>query len=271
MYLGVDIGGTKTLLGVFSKQGKLLDTARFETPKTYETFLNVLRRNIERFGDDIQMTCVAAPGKVDREHGKVTAYGNLPWKNTPLAKDVEHITKSPVLIDNDGNLAGLSEANNLKGDFKKVLYLTISTGIGSGIITSGMIDPDFADSEAGHMMLQHNDKLMAWEDFASGRAITERYNKRASDINDKATWRKITHDIARGILNIVAIAEPDVIIIGGGVGYHFDKFDGLLREQLKKYETPLTPIPPIKKAKKPEEAVLYGCLELIKQHQKIKS
>jgi glucokinase len=268
MYLGVDIGGTKTLLGVFTEKGKLVETMRFKTPKAYHTFLSVFRATFEALGThDITYAAVAAPGKIDRSAGVVDAYGNLAWKETPLRKDIEHIINAPVLIENDANLAGLSEANLIKKDFKRVLYVTISTGIGTGIITSGIIDAEFADSEGGHMMLEHNDKLIAWEDFASGRAIKKRFGKQASDINDKKTWTTVTRDIARGILNLVAITQPDVIVIGGGVGTHFDKFDDLLKEQLKKYETPLTPTPPLRRAKMPEEAVLYGCYELIRQEK----
>lgn len=266
MYLGVDIGGTKTLLGLFQKDGTLVEKIRFETPKTYHTFLSVFRSTYEALKHhNIDMVAVAAPGMIDRKTGTVEAFGNLPWKNVPLQKDIEHITTAPALIENDANLAGLSEANNIKKDFKRTLYITISTGIGTGIITSGIIDPEFADSEGGHMMLEHNGKLVAWEDFASGRAISQRFKKQASEITDQKTWTIIARDIARGILNLIAVTQPDVIIIGGGVGTHFAKFDELLKKQLEKYETPLTPIPPISRAKMPEDAVLYGCYQLIKQ------
>lgn len=267
MYLAVDVGGTKTLLGLFSENGKLKETVRFETPKQYETFLSVFRQNVERFRADIGMACVAVPGKIDRKSHKVSAFGNLPWKNVSIEKDSEHILGVPVLVENDANLAGLSEAQLIKKDFKRILYVTISTGIGTGFITNGIIDPEFADSEGGHIMLQHGNKLMIWEDFASGRAIQERYGKQAREISDKQTWSTITFDIARGILSLIAMVQPEVIVIGGGVGTHFDKFDDLLLQQLKKYETPLTPTPPLKRAKRPEQAVLYGCYELIKQHK----
>lgn len=266
MYLAVDIGGTKTLLGLFTNKGKLVETIRFATPKKYETFLSVFRNTFDSLStDDITACAVAAPGKIDRRRGIVTAYGNLSWKNTPLEKDLRHIMHTPVVVENDANLAGLSEAKSIKKEFKRVLYVTISTGIGTGLIVDGVIDPEFADSEGGHMMLEHNNKLVQWEDFAAGKAIKQRFGKEARQIKDKATWNIITHDLARGLLNLIAITQPEVIIIGGGVGTHFNKFDDLLRDQLKKYETPLTPTPPIKRAKKPEEAVLYGGYELIKQ------
>ncbi len=265
MFLAVDIGGTKTLLGVFTKNGKLTEKFRFETPQNYDTFLAVFRRHVEPIlAQNITAICVAAPGKVNRQSGVGTRFGNLPWKNVPLQKDIELITHTPVMIENDANLAGLSEARNIKGDIKKVLFLTISTGIGTGIITDGVIDASFADSEGGHMMLEYNGKLTKWESFASGKAIEKRFGKMARDIRDQKTWKIIAHDIVRGMIDLIAVIQPNVIIIGGGVGTHLDSFDDLLRKELEKYETPMTPIPPIKRAARPEEAVLYGCHELLK-------
>jgi len=265
VYLAVDIGGTKTLLGVFTKNGQLKEQFRFETPTSYATFLSVLRRHIEPLMlQDITAIGVAAPGMIDRSRGVGKNFGNLKWKNAPLQKDLELMTHTPVAVENDANLAGLSEARNLKGDFNKVLFITISTGIGTGIITNGVIDPEFADSEGGFLQLEYKGKLTPWEDFASGSAILERYGKQARDIKDKKIWKTICHDWARGMLGLIAVVQPDAIVIGGGVGSHFDRFGDILTKELKKYETPMTPIPPLFQAKRPEEAVIYGCYELLK-------
>jgi glucokinase len=59
--------------------------------------------------------------------------------------------------------------------------------------------------------------------------------------------------------------QPDLIVIGGGVGTHFEKFEKPLLNELKKYENPLAPTPLIRKAVHPEEAVIYGCYELAKE------
>jgi glucokinase len=66
-------------------------------------------------------------------------------------------------------------------------------------------------------------------------------------------------------VDLLAIIQPEVVIIGGGVGTHFDKYGKLLETELKKYQTPLVPIPPIRAAQRPEEAVIYGCYELVKE------
>lgn len=265
MYLGIDIGGTKTLIGLFTNKGELKDKFRFETPKDYESFLSTLRRHIEPFlGEDIKGIGIGAPGLIGRSKGIGYNFGNLSWKNVPIRKDIELITGFQAVVDNDANLAGLSEARNIIHDFKKVLFLTISTGIGTGIIIDGSIYLPLADSEGGRIILDYKGKPTKWEAFASGKAIQQRFGKIAAEINDQKTWKIIVHDIARGLIDLIAVIQPEVIVIGGGVGAHFDRYGDLLKKELQKYETPLAPIPPIKQAKRPEEAVLYGCYELAK-------
>lgn len=263
MYLAVDIGGTKTLLASFKDDGTLVQSVKFATPSDYPDFLHELTAQLANLdAKEFLSAAVALPGKIDRTTGTGLRFGNLSWKNVPVKADLEKILGLSVAVENDANLAGLSEALLIKDEFKKVLYITISTGIGTGIIINGIIDPTFADSEPGHMVLEHEGKMQIWEDFASGSAIVRRYGKRAADITDEATWRILAHDFSLGIIDLVATIQPEIIIIGGGVGSHFDRFGDLLKTELKRYETPLVPIPPIREAQRAEEAVVYGCYEL---------
>ncbi|MDZ7785804.1 MAG: ROK family protein [Candidatus Saccharibacteria bacterium] len=70
--------------------------------------------------------------------------------------------------------------------------------------------------------------------------------------------------IAIGLIDVIATLTPEVIIFGGGVGAHFDKYQDRLMEELKIYENPLLTLPKIIQATRPEEAVVYGCYELAK-------
>src|SRR5665647_234882 len=102
MYLGIDIGGTKTLLARFTKDGGLQEALKFPTPANYEDFTKELANNVARIiTKPWTMACVAGPGKIDRDKGEVVAFGNLKWTNTPLVKTVKDITKCDVLIEND--------------------------------------------------------------------------------------------------------------------------------------------------------------------------
>ncbi len=263
MYVGIDIGGTKTLVASLNNEGVITQSVKFPTPPLYNDFLPELARTVaELTTKDFRAGAVAAPGKIDRQHGIFLQGGNLGWKNVHLLRDVEKITGCPMLVENDANLAGLSEAMLVKDKHAKVLYLTISTGIGSGYIVNQKIDSSMADSEAGEMMLQRGDKVVKWESFASGKAIYERYGQKASDIEDPAIWRAIVADLSLGFIDLIAVIQPDVIVIGGGVGHYLEKFHDILVEELKKYENPMLHIPEIIKAGRPEEAVVYGCYDL---------
>ena len=264
MYLGIDIGGTKTIVASLDDNGIIQENFRFATPQKYPVFLEEIAKNVDKLTTKEFLAAGAGvPYKIDRTHGIAIAGGRLPWENIPIQKDLQKITHCPTVIDNDANLAGLSEAMLLK-EFRKVLYVTISTGIGTGYIVDQKIDPSMADSEGGEILLEHGGKLEPWEDFASGSAIVRRFGKRASEITDSNTWRTIAHDISVGLFDLIAVVEPDVIVLGGGVGAHYDKFSAFLDEYLQGYETPMLTIPPIKQAARPELAVVYGSYDLAK-------
>jgi len=268
MYLAVDVGGSKTFVAVLDSAGQILQQERFKTDKHYPIFIKELQATITKLAASykIQAACVAMPGRIDRKTGTVLAFGNLPWHNLAIKSDIAKVLAGvPIFIENDAKLAGLSEATLVHDKYKKVLYLTISTGIGDGLIINGIIDPDFADNEPGQMVLENNGKLQKWEDFASGRALKEQTGQLASQITDERIWYKFSKGLAKGIDVLVATMDPEVIVIGGGVGAHFSKFGHFLVHELKKYENNLIKMPPVVAAKRPEEAVVYGCYELIRQ------
>jgi predicted NBD/HSP70 family sugar kinase len=265
MYLGIDIGGTKTLVACLDDKGVITERSKFPTPQAYDVFLRELAKVIVNLSTkEFIAVGMAVPGKLDREHGTAKAFGNLPWEDIPIKDDIERMVHAPVVIENDANLAGLSEAMLLKNTHDKVLYVTVSTGIGTGIISHQKIDPELADSEGGELLLEYGGRLQHWEDFASGRAIVKRFGKQAREITDEKTWRLIAHDLALGLADLIAVIQPDVIVMGGGVDSYFSRFAPFLQAELKKYETPLVPTPPILQAKRPEEAVVYGCYDLAK-------
>lgn len=269
MYLTIDIGGTKTLLARMKKNGKIEESIKFPTPVLYKDFLKQLAENIDKLTTSKwDIVCVAAPGKIEHKSGVVIAFGNLPWENVPIRDDVKKIAHTTVILENDAKLAALSEARELDPPRHKVVYLTVSTGIGGGMVINNVLDPDLRDAEVGHMLFERDGKLVRWESFASGKAIVRRFGKLASEIDDPAVWKIISRDLALGIIDVAATVQPDIIIIGGGVGTHFKKYGVFLNQELKKYENPMVPAPEVVGAKHPEEAVIYGCYELIKDYEK---
>ena len=142
---------------------------------------------------------------------------------------------------------------------QNALYITISTGIGSGIITNGHINPYFSMSEIGHMIIDFEGKPQKWEVFGSGKAIFNVYKKYARDIKSKRTWKQIADRISRGFLVLIPALQPSVIVIGGSIGTYFDQFDKELIAILKKKLPNIITLPKIVQAKNPEFAVIYGC------------
>lgn len=266
MYVGVDVGGTKTLLAALDDAGVIVEQVKFPTPQLYDDFLRQLREELAGLTTkDFRAGGIAIPGKLDRKHGRALSLGNLGWKNIAVQHDTEQLFGCPMVVENDAKLAGLSEAMLLKGKQRVVLYVTISTGIGTALVVDGMIDTNIGDGGGRTIMLEHKGKLMAWEDFASGRAIVERFGKRAADITDEKTWKIISHDLAKGLIHLIAITQPEAIVIGGGVGTYFERFKHLLEAELQQYKIPMIDLPKLVQAQRPETAVLYGCYDVAKQ------
>lgn len=265
MYLGIDTGGTKTLVCSLTNEGVITETIKFPTPQRYADYVKELENAIHTLHNkEFRAAGIAVPGKIDREHGTGVAFGNLPWRDVPIQADLERITGVPVVLENDGNAAGVSEAHLLKHEYSVVLYVTIGTGIGTAIMVDCQLDEAFLDTEGGQMLLEYNDKLVKWESFASGHAIFDRFGKKASEIDDAETWKIISYDIARGMIELIVMIQPDVIVLGGGIGTHYPKYKEYLHKDLLKFATPLSDIPPIRMAQRPEEAVVYGCFDLAK-------
>jgi glucokinase len=262
MIIAVDTGGTKTLIANFGKNGVLGKQIKFPTPKDPSKYVEVLRATLrENFADkEVSAIVVATPGIVNK--GVVVwGGGNLStWKNFNLKLALSGVLgKVPIFIENDANLAGLGETRFLKTVPAESLYVTISTGIGTGIITDGRINEGLKNSEAGHALIEYDGVVREWEKFASGKAIHEAYGKFAHDITDKHIWNQIADRISRGFLAVIPILQPNIIIIGGSIGTYFEKYgkqlQGILNEKLPKHIL----CPTFVQAKYPELAVIYGC------------
>jgi predicted NBD/HSP70 family sugar kinase len=266
MYIGIDIGGTKTLAAVLDDDGVIIEHERFPSPKDYREFLVELSNTVSRFvHHDFKAGGCGVAAKLDREDGKIVKMGNLPWADVPFQTDLEEICKCPMVIENDAKMGGLSEALLLKEKYKKVLYVAIGTGIGTALVDKGMIDDGVGDAGGRALLLEHRGKLEPWEQFAGGRALANRYGKPAKDITDPKTWRNICRYLAQGLVQLIAISEPEVIVIGGGVGVYFDRYGKILKDEVGKYALPLVTMPEFVSAQRPDEAVIYGCYDLAKQ------
>jgi glucokinase len=268
MYLGIDIGGTKTLVATLSDAGKILESRRFPSSQDYDQFLRDLDTNLKELqleGDF--RACAAVPGLLDRAAGTVHVLGNLPWRDKPIRDDISGLIGGRrVLIENDSQLAALSEALRIKDTYTNVLFLTISTGIGGNLVENGRLVTALLDTEIGKMPLLHEGRVTHWEDFAGGRGVVRRFNKKASEITDPEEWRQVGEAIAYGLGAACSVLQPEAIILGGSVGAYAGKYSDVILAYLAEHLHPVVRQPKaILAAQRPEEAVIYGCYELLKQ------
>src|ERR1035438_8136038 len=184
MYVAIDIGGTKTLVAVLNNEGVIVEQIRFLTDKKYKDLLKELEKTVAKLEHkDFIAGGVGLPAtRLDRKHGKALNFSNLPWENVTIVEDIKAITKCPMVVENDAKMAALSESMLLRDKYKKVLYVTISTGIGYGLVLNGKIDTNVGDGGGKTILLEYKDHLEPWEDFASGHAIYAKHGKKAKDI-----------------------------------------------------------------------------------------
>jgi|SRR5579863_8323458 len=188
-YVGVDMGGTKILAGVFNSS--LECVGRFKMSTKAERGPGAVIERIARAVHDAVDECdldlkqvkaigAGSPGTVDTENGKVIFAGNLGWKDVALKRELEKHLERPVFIQNDANLCALGvHAVELDGEPKSMVGIFIGTGIGGGLIFDGKMYSGFTRTagEVGHMVLMINGPKCTcgnrgcWEALASRTAI----------------------------------------------------------------------------------------------------
>jgi predicted NBD/HSP70 family sugar kinase len=260
MLVTVDTGGTKTLIARFAQDGSLGEVIKFPTPTKQSDYVDQLRETLQKnYGDEpVEAIVVALPGII--KEGVALWCENLGWKDFRAHQALTGVLgNTPILIENDANLAGLAETRILDPMPVSSLYVTISTGIGTGVITNGRIDPGLRYSEGGRSLVEFDGIVREWESFASGKAIYATYGKYARDITSVNTWRQIADRISRGFLAIVPMVQPDTIIIGGSIGTYFNHYGAQLEAILREKLPPHIACPRFRQAKHPQEAVIYGC------------
>src|SRR5680860_807728 len=105
MYLAIDIGGTKTLIAIYSESGELVSKEKVVTPHDYDEFMSSIRDYFANVSYDIKSCVMGVPGLLDRQKGIVHALGNLPWRDKPIGNDVSQIIGGkPVKLENDSRL-----------------------------------------------------------------------------------------------------------------------------------------------------------------------
>ncbi len=268
MYVAIDIGGTKTLIAVFSEDGTILDSVKQPTNPIFSKFTHELKKTVESITKnvDVRAVGIAAPGRVDYESNNVLGFGNLAWHDVDIISPLQELFEVPMAIDNDANMGAVGEAVMGAGkNHATVLYITVSTGIGTGFTFNGVVDRAMAYSEGGQMHFRHDGKLTRWETFASGRAFVERFHGLGKDITDPAIWEEYAEDLSLGFGSLTAVIQPEIIVVGGSMGEHLEKYRDFLLHAMQVTRSPVIQVPKIVEATYPNEAVINGCYVVAKR------
>lgn len=232
---------------------------------------DLIKKSEEEFQERVLSVGVGVPGVVTGDLEYVEECKNLNWKGVPLKRMLEVGTSLPVFIENDANLATLAEykLGSLKGVDTGVL-LTLGTGIGSGTIIKGELyrGSNGLGQELGHMVIGNNfydcscGKNGCFETFSSATAVVMYAKKilKKSSVLANIKWRfkytitaknifimarkgdrfalevieRATEYLARGIVNIINILDPDVIALGGGMATSGDLLINMTRRKINK-------------------------------------
>jgi len=266
LILGIDLGGTKILTAVVNTQGEMLSRDHSITPAR-EGQQAVVRSIFESVGRVLDQAHIAtadlvaiglgAPGLSNPETGILFTSPNLPgWKDVPLRDIIEKELGKKVFLINDANAAAVGELYFGAGrGARNFIYITVSTGIGGGIIIDGKIYTGSVGmaGELGHMVIDDEGPLCncgnmgCWETLASGTALAREARHKIKDgvassilqlaggdlekINAEAIHKaartgdnlateliaKTAYYLGVGLANLINIFNPEVIVIGGGV------------------------------------------------------
>ena len=266
LILGIDLGGTKILTAVTNTQGKILSRDHSITPakKGQEAVIKSILESVGRALEQARIAAVdltaiglGAPGLSNPETGILFTSPNLPgWKDVPLRDIIEKELGRKAFLINDANAAAMGELHFGAGrGARNFIYITVSTGIGGGIITNSKIYMGSTGTagELGHMVIDDGGPQCncgnkgCWETLASGTALAREARHRIeegaatsilkyADGNIEKLNAEAIHEAAQagdklankliaqtayylgvGLANLINIFNPEVIVIGGGL------------------------------------------------------
>jgi glucokinase len=307
---GIDIGGTKIALGLCTAGGEIVSRRRLPTRTEIgpghilEHVFHEIENMLCETRGELAGAGIGCAGPLDLERGLVMSPPNLPgWDGFPLASVVQKRFGVPVFLDNDANAAALGEHERGAGrGLQDMVYMTISTGIGGGIIVGGKLVRGVAGAagEVGHLSVLPNGPecgcgaLGCLETLCSGTAIARRARKRiaadgasssliSSMVKDpsevtaetvahaaqrgdrlaREVWDETIYYLSIGVASIISVLAPEAIIIGGGVSSSGEQLLGPLRPQVAE-RVRMLPVEKIRivRAALGEDSGLHGALAL---------
>lgn len=273
--IGIDVGGTKTKVGIVRDNGSVLEQVTIPTEGAHDPacFAEHVRNHAMQLLEcnglalrDISFIGAGVPGTVSSDAFVVEYAANIPWTNVPFGAHLEHAFDRVVPLQQDVRLAALAEQHLGAGQsYRDILCVVIGTGIGAGIIqNSALLQGAFNSAgEMGHMIVEKNGRHCACgqrgclERYASGTGIAARAEELLNSTDfagrphtaqsvfelaqeGNATAQEIIAEsvdyLALGIANVVNVLGSEIVIIGGGVAQNPDTlFFTPLKERIYQY------------------------------------
>lgn len=272
---GVDIGGTQLRVALAGLDAKIIDRRQTLTRPELgadagvETLAAMMRELVAAQGwelQDVGAIGVGAPGPTDDRRGILLTPPNLPhWRDVPLADMLVSATGIPAHLQNDANLAAYGEFRQGAGQgCKDLLYVTVSTGIGGGIIIDGeLYSGSFVAGEVGHTVLIADGPQCpcgrhgCLEALASGTAIGRVARERLAageasslaaepDVDAAAVGRAAARGdhlaldilatagryLGLGLGGILNVLGPEILVLGGGAIQNGEALLGPMRQAI---------------------------------------
>lgn len=275
--LAIDIGGTKVTLAVFADERMVLrDTRPTDRAGGSGWMLAHIIATAHAWGRQYPLArCgVGFGGPVDFAAQQVVLSTHVPgWEGVPLVAALQDALGLPTIIDNDANVGGLGEARYGAGaGCDPVFYMTLSTGIGGGIISRGEVyrGADSYAGEIGHLTIRPDGPSClcgsrgCFERLCCGLWLERDHGRPAHELlRDPAFVARYVVDLALGLKAAIMLLNPARIVIGGGISKAgdalFEPLRAELRRQITTWSRARIDVVPAALA---DDSVLYGALAL---------
>ena len=281
--LAIDIGGTKFTLAAFKGEEMVLRESR-RTERSggpewlMEEAAEIFHGWRTQHGFQPERCGIGFGGPVDYPSQTVTLSTHVEgWVKYPLVENVERITGVRPVMDNDANVGALGECLYGAGrGMNPLFYLTLSTGIGGGIIIDQAIyrGADSFAGEIGHVnLLPDGPECLCgsrgcFERMCCGLWLERDYGRPAEELlRDEAFVRQYVVYLARGLKAGLMLLNPARIVIGGGISKAGERLFGPLREEIGRQMTSWSRARrDVCPALLGDDSVLYGALALTQEH-----
>jgi len=282
MRLGaIEAGGTKFVCGIGDETGQVSEQLRIPTTTPAVTLAAVVDFFQEHPVDAIGIGSFGPIGvnPQHRDFGYITQTPKAGWENVNFLGYMRTHLNIPIYWTTDVNVAAYGEYRlGAAKNVENLVYFTVGTGIGAGVIYQGHFLQGFNHLEAGHIFVNHRpDDDFAGvcpyhgdclEGLASGPALEQRFGQPAQALAaNPAVWELEADYIAQACVNYTLSYSPDRIVIGGGV-MHQEQLFPLIRQAFKSQLAGYTTTPElnsyIQRIALNDDAGLTGCLLLAK-------